>query len=238
MLRVEGIDVSYGPVPVLFSVSLIVESGELVAVLGGNASGKSTTIKSVLGLVKPTRGRILFKNERIDGSPPAEIIRRGVASIPEGRRLFPDMTVFENLLMGAYARRAEPDSVVRRDLDEAMAMFPLLAERRSQLAGTLSGGEQQIVAMARAFVRKPEFVCIDEPTMGLSPIYADQIYDVIRSWKQRGITMLMVEQSASQALEIADRAYVLRTGEIVLEGPASVLAADPAVQRAYLGAKR
>lgn len=237
MLRLESVDVAYGPVQVLFGVSLHVKRGEIVAVLGGNASGKSTTIKAVLGLARPRAGQVLFKGERVDGLAPPDIIARGMASIPEGRRMFPEMSVEENLLMGAYARRRESRAEIARDLDRMMTTFPLLAERRRQLAGTLSGGEQQMLAMARAWVRRPDFVCIDEPSMGLSPLFVERVYDVLRNWKREGVTMLMVEQSANQALALADRAYVLRTGEIILDGDAAALAADPAIQRAYLGAR-
>jgi branched-chain amino acid transport system ATP-binding protein len=235
LLSVDAIDVYYGAVRALFEVSLHVKAGEVVAVLGGNASGKSTTVKSVLGLVKPRNGAIVLDGERIDGRKPSEIIARGVASIPEGRRIFPEMSVEENLLMGAYARRRDGLAAIRRDMEEIWPLFPRLKERLSQPAGTMSGGEQQMVAMARALLRKPRLIAIDEPSMGLSPLFVDRVYEVLHGWKQKGITILIVEQNARLALELADRAYVLQHGHVVLQGKATDLAADPAVQKAYLG---
>lgn len=234
-IDIHAIDVHYGAIQALFGVNLQVARGETVAVLGGNASGKSTTIKSVLGLVRPTAGEIRIDGVSTHGHATADIIARGVASVPEGRRVFPDMPVEENLLMGAWPRRHQPADI-RSALDKAYATFPRLAERRRQLAGTLSGGEQQMLALARAWMRDPWLVCIDEPSMGLSPKFVDRVYDVLFDWKAQGITILLVEQNARLALELADRAYVLRHGHVVLSGKAEELAADPAVQRAYLGA--
>lgn len=235
LVEVRNIDVFYGPVQALFDVSLHVAPGEVVVVLGGNASGKSTTVKTVLGLVRPRRGEVYFDGQRIDGKDTHDIIRLGVASIPEGRRVFPEMTVADNLLLGAYVRRQEGDEALAKDLQTVLELFPTLAERMHQAAGTMSGGEQQMLAMARAWMRRPRLLCIDEPSMGLSPLYVDRVYDVIRMLKEQGVTILMVEQSANRALEVADRAYVLQNGRIVLQGDARDLAADPAVQKAYLG---
>ncbi|MBU8543794.1 MULTISPECIES: ABC transporter ATP-binding protein [Roseomonadaceae] len=234
-LSIDSIDVFYGPVQALFGVTVTVGRGEVVAVLGGNASGKSTTVKAALGLVRPRGGRITLAGQRIDGLDPHQIIGRGVGSIPEGRRVFAEMSVEENLRLGAYARRGEPPASLQADLQEAFALFPRLAERRRQAAGTLSGGEQQMLAMARAWMRRPELLCIDEPSMGLSPLFVDHVYEVLARWKAAGLTILMVEQNANMALQLADRAYVLRNGAIVVQGAAAELAGDPELRKAYLG---
>ncbi|MDX3894354.1 ABC transporter ATP-binding protein [Pusillimonas sp.] len=234
-LLVDDIDVHYGPVQALFGVSLHVQAGEVVSVLGGNASGKSTTLKSVLGLVHPSRGRILLEGQAIHGLSSPDVIERGVASVPEGRRVFPEMSVYENLLMGAYPRRRDKQEI-ERDLEEVFASFPRLAERRKQAAGTLSGGEQQMLALGRAWLRRGKLICIDEPSMGLSPKFVDLVYEVLFRWKAAGQTLLLVEQNARIALELADRAYVLQHGHVILQGGATELAADPTVQKAYLGA--
>lgn len=234
-LVVDDIDVHYGAVQALFNVSLHVQPGEVVGVLGGNASGKSTTLKSVLGLVHPSRGRILLEGKPIQGMAPADVIDLGVASVPEGRRVFPEMSVIDNLMMGAYPRRADKAGVAA-DLDAVLTAFPRLAERRKQAAGTLSGGEQQLLALGRAWLRRGRLVCIDEPSMGLSPKFVDMVYEVLFQWKAQGQTILLVEQNARIALELADRAYVLQHGHVILQGNAADLAADPAVKKAYLGA--
>jgi branched-chain amino acid transport system ATP-binding protein len=235
LLTIDAIDVHYGAVQALYGVSLDVHAGEVVSVLGGNASGKSTTLKSVLGLVAPTRGRIVLDGREITGLAPADVIDLGVASVPEGRRLFPEMSVHENLLLGAYPRRKDK-TVIAQDLAEVFTAFPRLAERRRQPAGTLSGGEQQMLALGRAWLRRGRLICIDEPSMGLSPRFVDAVYEVLFRWKAAGQTILLVEQNARIALELADRAYVLQHGHVVLQGTAANLAADPAVQKAYLGA--
>lgn len=235
MVRLENVDVFYGPVQALFQVNLHVNQGEVVAVLGGNASGKSTTIKTVLGLVRPRNGAVYFEGQRVDQLSTFRRIPLGMGSIPEGRRVFAEMTVRENLLMGAYGRRKEGQAVLEKEMERVLALFPSLADRLGQIAGTLSGGEQQMLAMGRALMGRPRLLCIDEPSMGLSPLYVDRVYEVIRSLKGSGVTILMVEQSANRALEVADRAYVLQNGHIVLEGEARELASDPAVQKAYLG---
>ena len=234
LVALDAVDIFYGPVQALFGVSLTVARGETVVVLGGNASGKSTTLKTVLGLVRAARGAATFGGEPVDSARPHEMIRRGLASIPEGRRVFPEMTVWENLRLGAYVERGDQAAVAAR-LDEALTMFPRLTERRDQLAGTMSGGEQQMLAMARAWMRRPTLLCIDEPSMGLSPLFVDQIYEILARWKSQGLTIMMVEQNANMALSIADRGYVLRNGHVVVSGPASELLGSEDVQRAYLG---
>jgi branched-chain amino acid transport system ATP-binding protein len=234
-LKVDDIDVHYGPVQALFGVSLHVQAGEVVSVLGGNASGKSTTLKSVLGLVTPSSGRIVLEGRPIQGLSAPDVIDLGVASVPEGRRIFPEMSVYENLLMGAYPRRREKEQI-EKDLAEVFESFPRLAERRKQAAGTLSGGEQQMLALGRAWLRRGKLICIDEPSMGLSPKFVDMVYEVLFRWKAAGQTILLVEQNARIALELADRAYVLQHGHVILKGSAAELAADPMVQKAYLGA--
>ncbi len=235
LLSIHELDVHYGAVQALFGVSLHVQPGEVVAVLGGNACGKSTTLKSVLGLVRPSAGAIHLRGKPIHGQAPADVIAQGVASVPEGRRVFPEMSVQENLLMGAWPRRAKR-AEVDADLARVYDSFPRLAERRRQLAGTLSGGEQQMLALGRAWLRRAELVCIDEPSMGLSPKFVDSVYEILFRWKDAGQTILLVEQNARMALELADRAYVLQHGQLVTQGAAAELAADAAVQKAYLGA--
>ncbi len=235
-IELKDVDVFYGPVQALFGLSMQVRRGEAVAVLGGNASGKSTTIKTLLRLVQPRRGQVFLYGQKLAARSTAEVIEAGVASIPEGRRMFAELTVRDNLLMGAYARRAEPPARLAEDLDRTLAEFPWLGSRMTQLAGTLSGGEQQMLAMARAWLRRPKILCIDEPSMGLSPMMVDRVYEILGRWKAQGMTIVMVEQSANRALELVDRAYVLRSGVLVLEGTAAALRNDPAIQEAYLGA--
>ncbi|MGQ4273801.1 ABC transporter ATP-binding protein [Terrihabitans sp. B22-R8] len=234
IVEIDGIDVHYGAVQALFGLSLKVHQGEVVSVLGGNASGKSTTTKSVLGLVRPTRGSIRVFGQDVARLAPADIIAKGVASIPEGRRVFPEMSVEENLLLGAYPVRREPRKVTE-GMERVFEWFPLLKERRAQAAGTLSGGEQQMLALGRAWLRRPTFVCIDEPSMGLSPKFVDWVYEVLARWKAEGITILLVEQNARMALELADRAYVLQHGHVIAEGTAAELSQNEAIRRAYLG---
>jgi ABC-type branched-subunit amino acid transport system ATPase component len=233
MLRLEGIDAYYGPVHALSDVSLHVEAGEIVTLLGGNASGKSTTMKVILGLLRPRAGRVLLDDRPITGLPTSEIVRRGVASVPEARRVFPVMTVEENLRMGGYTRWKR--GRLAADMERMFALFPRLRERRRQLAGTLSGGEQQMLAMARALMSRPRLVCMDEPTMGLAPAFVDRVLDTIAEVNRQGVTVFMVEQNATVALSIAHRGYVLQSGALVLEGPARVLTDDPAIREAYLG---
>lgn len=235
LVSLSHVDVFYGPVQALFDVSITVAEGETVVVLGGNASGKSTTLKSVLGLVNVTRGELRYDNQKVNDVPAHEMIRRGLGSIPEGRRMFPEMTVLENLTLGAYASRGEPKAEISRRIEEAFTMFPRLKQRQRQLAGTMSGGEQQMLAMGRAWMRRPKVLCIDEPSMGLSPLFVDQVYETLALWKRQGMTILMVEQNANMALGLADRGYVLKAGQVVISGLASELVGSEEVQKAYLG---
>jgi branched-chain amino acid transport system ATP-binding protein len=232
LLVVDEVDVAYGSVRALHGVSLAVGHGELVCLLGGNASGKSTTMKTILGLVKPLSGAVYFAGERIDGLKTPEIIRRGIGSVPEARRIFPRMTVRENLLMGAYIRS---DPHVHDDVERVVDVFPRLKERWSQLGGSLSGGEQQMLAIARALMSRPKLICMDEPSMGLAPILVEQVYELIARIRADGVTIFVVEQNAHVALSVADRAYVLQNGIVRLEGPARDLLSDDEVRRAYLG---
>ncbi|WP_330848867.1 ATP-binding cassette domain-containing protein [Mangrovicoccus ximenensis] len=234
-IELRDVDVHYGAVQALFGLSLKVGRGEAVAVLGGNASGKSTTIKTVLRLARPSRGEILLHGRPMEAKTTADVIAQGIASIPEGRRMFAELSVRDNILMGAYARRQVPKAELDGDIEKAVAEFPWLGKRLGQLAGTLSGGEQQMVAMARAWLRKPQILCIDEPSMGLSPMMVDRVYEILARWKSQGLTILMVEQSANKALELVDRAYVLRNGALSMEGSADSLRRNPAVRDAYLG---
>ncbi|MBV8564623.1 MAG: ABC transporter ATP-binding protein [Methylobacteriaceae bacterium] len=233
LLRLAGINTFYGAVQVHFDVSIEIGAGRIVCLLGGNASGKSTAMKVILGLVRPRSGSIWFDGEPIHGVPTQEIIRRGIASVPEARRLFPAMTVRENLLMGAYARSDKRR--VAEDQARVLDLFPRVGERLNQRAGTLSGGEQQMVAMARALMSRPRLICMDEPTMGLSPLFVDRVLDLISAINRQGTTVFMVEQNASLALQVAHHAYVLQTGRIVLEGPARALLHDARIREAYLG---
>ena len=232
LLRLDGVDTFYGPVQVHFGLTLAVEPGTIVCLLGGNASGKSTTMKVILGLLRPRAGRVLIDGQDATALPTPERIRRGLASVPEARRLFPAMTVRENLLMGAYLRSG-PE--VARDLDRVLTLFPRVSQRIGQRAGTLSGGEQQMVALARALMSRPRLICMDEPTMGLSPLFVDRVLELIGAINKEGVAVFMVEQNASLALGIAHRGYVLQGGRIVLEGDARSLLADPAIRDAYLG---
>jgi len=232
LLALDGVSVWYGAVQALFDVSLHGRQGELVCLLGGNASGKSTTMKTILGLVKPRTGTVSFAGERIDRLKTTEIVRRGVASVPEGRRLFPRMTVRENLFMGAYLRS---DGDVEADADRMVAMFPRIKERWRQLAGTLSGGEQQMLAIARALMSRPKLICMDEPSMGLAPRLVEQVYETIAQVRDGGVTVFAVEQNAHTALAVADRAYVLQNGVMRVEGRAADLLLDDQVRHAYLG---
>ena len=233
LLALDRINTFYGAVQAHFDLSLEVGEGRIVSLLGGNASGKSTTMKVILGLVAPRSGTVTFKGERIDGRPAYQVIRAGIGSVPEARRIFPLMTVRENLLMGAYSRSDR--KVVAADLDRMLTLFPRVAERINQRAGVLSGGEQQMLAMARALMGRPRLICMDEPTMGLSPLYVDKVLELIAEINREGITVFMVEQNANLALQIAHEGYVLQTGRIVLHGSAAALRDDPRIREAYLG---
>jgi branched-chain amino acid transport system ATP-binding protein len=233
ILRLNGIDTYYGEIHILENLDLHVEEGELVSLLGGNASGKSTTLKTILGLVQPRSGAVEFRGEDVTGRTTSYRIRQGMAIVPENRRLFGPMTVLENLEMGAYLNR---DGKGRKeDFERVYTLFPLLHERRSQLAGTLSGGEQQMVAMGRALMARPKLLLMDEPSMGLAPILVERSFEIIQQVHESGVAMLIVEQNANMALSIADRGYVLSTGRCVLEGPANELLAHEDLRKAYLG---
>jgi branched-chain amino acid transport system ATP-binding protein len=233
ILRLNGIDTYYGEIHILENLDLHVEEGELVSLLGGNASGKSTTLKTILGLVQPRNGSVEFRGENITGRTTSYRIRQGMAIVPENRRLFGPMTVLENLEMGAYLNR---DGKGRKeDFERVHTLFPLLHERRNQLAGTLSGGEQQMVAMGRALMAHPKLLLMDEPSMGLAPILVERSFEIIQQVHESGVAMLIVEQNANMALSIADRGYVLSTGRCVLSGPAKELLAHEDLRKAYLG---
>jgi branched-chain amino acid transport system ATP-binding protein len=233
LLRLKNIDTYYGEIHILEDLNLNVREGELVSLLGGNASGKSTTLKTILGLVQPRNGSVEFRGEEVTGRNTSYRIRQGMAIVPENRRLFGPMTVLENLEMGAYLIR---DTKGRKeDFERVYTLFPLLHERRSQLAGTLSGGEQQMVAMGRALMARPKLLLMDEPSMGLAPILVERSFEIIQQVHQSGVAMLVVEQNANMALSIADRGYVLSTGRCVLGGPAKELLAHEDLRKAYLG---
>jgi branched-chain amino acid transport system ATP-binding protein len=229
------VETRYGPLRVLRGVTLEVRSGEIVCLLGGNASGKSTTMKTILGVVRPRAGRVELDGERIDGLPTEAIVRRGISLVPEARRIFARMTVWENLAMGAYTRRHVPAADVGRDLERVYALFPRLRERERQVGGTLSGGEQQMLAIGRALMARPRLLLMDEPSMGLAPALVDEVFDIIQELNRQGTTILVVEQNASVALAIASRGYVLQNGRIVVHDSADALLRADHIRRAYLG---
>jgi branched-chain amino acid transport system ATP-binding protein len=235
LLRLENVEAWYGPIPALRGVSIEVGRGEVVCLLGGNASGKSTTMKTILGLVRPRSGSVTFAGETLNGLGTQAIVAKGISLVPEARRLFGRMTVWENLMMGAFTRRAEPPGELAEDLDRVYALFPRLKERQTQYGGTLSGGEQQMVAIARALMARPRLLLMDEPSMGLAPVFVDQVFDIIRAINRQGTTILVVEQNAAVALSIADRGYVLQNGRIAVADSAAALLGADAVRRAYLG---
>jgi branched-chain amino acid transport system ATP-binding protein len=232
MLEVRDLHVYYGEIHALKGVSFQVSQGEIVTLLGNNGAGKSTTLKTLSGLLAPRHGDVLFDGASLLGSAPHGIVRRGITHVPEGRRIFNRLTVRENLEMGAYTRS---DRSVGHDVDGVFAVFPRLKERRAQVAGTLSGGEQQMLAIGRALMAKPRLLLLDEPSMGLAPVLVEQIFETVLTINRQGVTVLLVEQNAAMALSIAVRGYVLETGRVALEGPAPQLAVDPEVRRAYLG---
>jgi branched-chain amino acid transport system ATP-binding protein len=232
VLRLDGLDVYYGEIHALRGVALDVRDGEIVTLLGNNGAGKSTTLKTISGLLAPRRGSVVFDGRALAGVPAHEIVARGIAHVPEGRRIFNRLTVRENLTMGAYLRT---DADVDADLGRAFELFPRLKERVTQVAGTLSGGEQQMLAIARALMARPRLLLLDEPSMGLAPVLVEQIFATIGSINQQGTTILLVEQNAAMALSIAHRGYVLETGTVVLSGTAAQLAENAQVRQAYLG---
>jgi len=233
MLEVRGMEVSYGEFLAIRGISFTVEEGELVTIIGANGAGKSTILRAVMGLVKCRKGEILFKGEAITLSPPHHRARLGISLVPEGRRIFPDLTVAENLIMGAYVQ--EDRKAVQSRMEEAFGLFPVLRERQNQVGKTLSGGEQQMLAIGRALMSGPRVVLMDEVSLGLMPIYVEETFKVIQNLHRQGVTILLVEQNARKALAAADRGYVLETGEIVLSDRAEKLALNPQVKKAYLG---
>lgn len=233
MLEVRNLEVSYGEFLALRGISFTVQEGELVTIIGANGAGKSTVLRAVMGLVKCRRGEIFFQGKDITLSPPHHRARLGISLVPEGRRIFPDLSVAENLAMGAYTQ--EDRKAVRRLTEEAFGLFPVLRERRNQVGKTLSGGEQQMLAIARALMPRPRVILMDEVSLGLMPIYVEETFKVIQDLHRQGVTILLVEQNARKALSAADRGYVLETGEIVLSDVSAKLAVDPQVKKAYLG---
>jgi branched-chain amino acid transport system ATP-binding protein len=233
LLSFQAVNTYYGDLHVLKDVDYRIDAGEIVCLLGGNASGKSTTMKAIMGVVVPARGDVVYEGKSLKGVSVAERVRRGIAPVLEARRLFPRMTVYENLEMGAYTRPRSAE--FEEDLQRVFSLFPRVEERLKQLAGTLSGGEQQMVAIGRALMARPKLLCMDEPSMGLSPLFVEQVFDIIQTINKQGTTIFMVEQNANMALQIAHRAYVLQTGQVVLSGPAGELRENPTIREAYLG---
>ncbi len=233
MLKLEAVHAAYGNIHALRGISLKVERGEIVTMIGANGAGKTTTLKTILGLLHPQQGQILFEGERIDGVPPDQVVRRGIASSPEGRRIFPRMTVLENLELGAFIRTDVHN--IQKDIERIFLLFPRLKERCPQKAGTLSGGEQQMLAMGRALMARPRLLLLDEPSMGLSPILVETIFAIIQDISRQGTTILLVEQNARMALAVANRGYVIQAGRIVLEDEARALLRSDLVRKSYLG---
>ncbi len=233
MLRVEDINVYYGAIHAIKGISLNVPDGEIVALIGSNGAGKSTTLRTISGLMKPKTGRIIYEDKDISGMPAHKIVGMGLCQVPEGRHVFANMTVMENLELGAYLRK-DKDGIAK-DLEDVFEKFPRLLERKNQLSGTLSGGEQQMLAMGRALMSRPKLLLLDEPSMGLAPLLVKEIFNIIKEINASGTTVLLVEQNANMALSIADKAYVLETGRITLSGTAQELASSEAVRKAYLG---
>jgi branched-chain amino acid transport system ATP-binding protein len=233
MLSVRGLEVAYGGIRAVKGIDLEVRRGELVALIGANGAGKTSTLRALSGLIRPRAGRIDYDGAEVTGKPAYHLVRNGLAMVPEGRGVFPRLTVAENLAMGAYVRHDK--AAVARDFEHAYALFPRLAERRGQLAGTLSGGEQQMLAMARALMCRPKLLLLDEPSMGLSPLMVQKIFETVRAVAAGGVTMLLVEQNAKIALETCSRAYVMESGNVVLDGDSAQLLSSPQVRQAYLG---
>jgi branched-chain amino acid transport system ATP-binding protein len=233
LLELKNVEAAYGNIKALKGINLSVEEGKIVTLIGANGAGKSTTMKTIMGVMKPTAGEIRFKGESLVGKKPYSIVSTGVVLVPEGRQILQNMTVRENLELGAYQRKDKEG--IREDLSKVFERFPRLFERQNQFGGTLSGGEQQMLAIGRAMMAKPELMLLDEPSMGLAPLVVQQIFEVIRDINKMGTTVLLVEQNARKALQIADYAYVMETGKIVMEGPASEVAGNSDVMAAYLG---
>ena len=233
MLRLEGVQVRYGSVPAIHDLTLHVEQGEIVTVLGANGAGKTTTLRMISGLHRPYAGRVLLDDVEIHKRPAHELVGLGLGHVPEGRRIFSTMTVHENLEMGAFGRRGN----FREEFEYIFSLFPVLGERQKQLGGTLSGGEQQMLAIGRALMAKPRLLLLDEPSLGLAPMVISAIFQIIRQIREEGVTVLLVEQNANQALRIADRGYVLENGRVLYEDSATALLGDDRIRRAYLGAE-
>jgi len=233
VLKVNEIDVYYGAIHALKKMSLEVEQGTIVTLIGANGAGKTTTLKTISGILRPKSGTITYKDKDITKVAPEKIVGMGISQVPEGRRIFPTMSVLENLEMGAYLRKDKKEII--KDMDNVFGRFPRLMERRKQLAGTLSGGEQQMLAIGRALMARPELMLMDEPSMGLAPLLVKEIFEIIKDINSRGTTILLVEQNANMALSVADKAYVIETGEIVLQGTAEQLMKSEEVKKAYLG---
>jgi len=233
LLKIEGIEVTYGDLPAVRGVSLEVRPGEVVALIGSNGAGKTTTLRAISGLLPIRRGRIEFEGDRLDGLPPSHVVGRGIAHVAEGRQLFPSMTVLENLELGAGPRASRTEKLER--LEGVFHVFPRLRERRNQVTGTLSGGEQQMVAIGRGLMSRPRLLMLDEPSLGLSPLLVTAIFDIIREINRGGATILLVEQNVFRALTLSHRGYILENGQIVAEGPSQQLLRDPQVRTAYLG---
>ena len=233
LLEVKDLEVSYGVIKALKGISFEVNEGEIVTLIGANGAGKTTTMQSVIGLIPKKGGTVIYDGEDITKTPCHKIVHLGMSQVPEGRRIFQELTVYENLLMGAYSKKK--DEHFEEDLEKVYKRFPRLAERKNQIAGTLSGGEQQMLAMGRALMSRPKLLMLDEPSMGLSPLLVDEVFDVIKDINKDGTTILLVEQNAGKSLAISDRAYVLETGSIVLSGTGTELAASEDVKKAYLG---
>ena len=233
LLEVKDLEVSYGVIKALKGISFEVNEGEIVTLIGANGAGKTTTMQSVIGLIPKKGGTVLYDGQDISKTPCHKIVHLGMSQVPEGRRIFQELTVYENLLMGAYSKKK--DEHFEEDLEKVYKRFPRLAERKNQIAGTLSGGEQQMLAMGRALMSRPKLLMLDEPSMGLSPLLVDEVFDIIKDINKDGTTILLVEQNAGKSLAISDRAYVLETGSIVLSGTGAELAASEDVKKAYLG---
>jgi len=233
LLEVKNLDVHYGVIQAIKNISFEVNEGEIVTLIGANGAGKTTTMQSIMGLIHPSHGEIYYDGQKINGIPSHKIVKLGMTQVPEGRRIFSELTVYENLLMGAYTR-TDKDGI-EKDFKDIYALFPRLEERKNQIAGTLSGGEQQMLAMGRAIMSKPKLLMLDEPSMGLSPLLVDQVFDIIKELHENGTTILLVEQNANKSLAISDRAYVLENGKIALSGTGAELLASEEIKKAYLG---
>jgi branched-chain amino acid transport system ATP-binding protein len=233
LLEVKNLEVYYGVIQAIKGISFEVNKGEIVTLIGANGAGKTTTMQSIMGLIHARSGEVIYNGQKINGIPSHKIVKLGMTQVPEGRRIFSELTVYENLMMGAYTR-TDKDGI-KADLDEIYEMFPRLLERKNQVAGTLSGGEQQMLAMGRAMMSRPDLLMLDEPSMGLSPLLVDQVFEIIKKFHEKGTTILLVEQNANKSLAISDRAYVLENGNIVLSGTGAELLSSEEIKRAYLG---